>query len=1372
MTISVVHTTSANSLSVTIPSTTAGNCLVVAIMSENSSAQSVSGITLGGSADNFAAAVSDTTQHTTAFIWCDPNCAGGQTAIVISGSNLAVGTGQGGVVIYEVSGLATSSVVDKTSHSDGTTGTSWTSTATATTTVANEFWVGCADTTTTPTGPSSPWSNTAPSGGHAIAGYQIVASTGTATYNGTAAPLGGPWAACTATLAAGGTSANVTGVAAHVTVQGGIGTPAGGSGAGNVNGVAAHVTVQGGIGTPAGGGIEVVNQWAGTFAQPSSFGSMPPALQSTVIALDSGTSVGGGTGTPTAGNWLFCLSGWNQNGLAPVATGDADDIHSFWRPAVVSQKLSASTRASIWYTPNLARTAADVYAAPNGCVAGMSVLVVEVAGLGPWDTVTGTGSSYAAAGTSVSLTLPALGVASFVIATVCGDNDSASQAFAPGGWSTLHTVTATNGSDHTCDAVLTSAFLPDTSGSVSVSGTAGSATDLSAAILAVQVAAASPITGTGITPAWPGRMILEAGFGSGFETPPDEISWTTLSDSGIAPSAQTKRFWGWADQSGVPYTLGQLQSSSGTVQLDNADGALTPSNAASPWYPDVTTGTPVRLRAALGTIGGTTVNRWYTFTRNALEWPEKRNDAWRNYVELATTDIWSVVAGTCPTPYRGEILQDNPYSWYAMDDQPLAGGVQPTTLRNSAPGNSNVMTIYAASGGVSSGDQYSTAGTDLTTHDSLANSPPPPSIAVYSVGQQAGWQYGDPQSSPASYATGNPVTSSPGSAAWQQTGLLGSGGSNGWYMAVNDAGLPPLASGMTFTLWFNAAFFGTANGYKEVASPSSYTCLTGQPYSQITLATLATASAPVAIIYLDLSGHLILETFNGGSGTTHSIYSSSDLRSASWHSVTLVCTSASNWTCYVDGGQTAVTSGTGAGMTSAWDWQIIGADCGSGGGTSLASATHMGNVAYSHAITFPAAMPAWRVLAHYCAAATGFGVIPAPQTVSLTAVANQHGTGYVPDGSAYQGSYGVSGLSQVIYSWSGLVAATIGSYTSGPSARSTICGYGTDTGGTYYGPAVWIGWTGLAPGFTVYTAANADAETSAATVNGSGDAFTTGFGSGATGVGVCQTGTGGGASPPSEPSALGDDVGQRLERVLGYARVTLPNRAIDPAPLAVQAALDVGGQQCGGNLNNLAQSDNGLLFVDNNGTLSYRDRSHLNSDTVVWHLSSAGPADGYPFKPDQIFENDPQRVYNVIQVQPYSPDGATLPALTPSDATAADASQTQYGPRPLQITSYLQSATSQQSQADWLLSTFGALERRVSSLTVDAAGYPAAWLLVLGANVGDLVQVVDQPMLGGPQSTGTYRISSISRKIAFGANQSKPEASITIVADPDVTYWS
>src|SRR6185437_4002311 len=584
----------------------------------------------------------------------------------------------------------------------------------------------------------------------------------------------------------------------------------------------------------------------------------------------------------------------------------------------------------------------------------------------------------------------------------------AGQAFAPGGWTALHTVSASNGVDHTCDAVLTSAFLASNSGSLSVSASASSATDLSGVIVELAATGASPIptAGQGQNPNW-AYMILEAAFGSGYETPEDQMIWTSLND--VANSGVYRRFWAWDDSGGVPYALGQLQSGSGSVQLDNADGLVSPLNPASlhytsaaGWAPlagfydpliaaagpgawwtladasgsgtaadssgnshpgtptSVTfgnaseavtgntsasfasgstshitttynpalaavtaaawvnlnglsnsspvllansntasdhkgfvlglsgttpqavfgngttattvtapaavpasgwthlaatwdgatitlyvngvakatgtlagpmpagnaniglgfnpqtssgylnglmaeaavypaaltsqqvaqhytagpagTGTPIRVRMALGAIAGTTYNRWYTWARNGLAWPEKRNKALRGYVPLTLTDAWSVMSGSCPTPYRGEVQQDAPYAWWPCDDQPLSGGVLPTTLRNAAVGNSNTLTIQAASGGVTSQDAYSTSGTDLTAIGGGGSGVPAPSVASYGVAQQAGWMFGDPQSSPQSYSTGNPVTSSPGSAAWQQSGLLGNTGTAGWFL--------------------------------------------------------------------------------------------------------------------------------------------------------------------------------------------------------------------------------------------------------------------------------------------------------------------------------------------------------------------------------------------------------------------------------------------------------------------------------------------------------------------------------------------------------------------------------------------------------------
>lgn len=1199
---------------------------------------------------------------------------------------------------------------------------------------------------------------------------------------------------------------------------------------------------------PAATGPRVVNQWAVTFAQPAAFGTTPPALQSTVIALTPAASVmTGGTGTPTAGNWLVCVAGWNQSGLTASTVGDADDVHSFWRPGDVtasSWAVSASagaTRTSVWYTPNLARAAQDVYVAPNGAQAGRACLVFEIAGMGPWDVVTAVASNYAAAATSLGLSLAAPSAQAFVIAAVTGDSAAAGQALTPAGWSSLATVTATNGTDHTCDAVLTTACLV-TSGSVSVTATATSATDLSGVIIGFLTSAPSPIPATA-NPAWAGRMILEAAFGAGAETPADQMTWTALSDSAWAgtwgPASQGyKRFWGWQDASGVPYALGQLQSSTGAVQVDNWDGACSPLDGAAAWSfttagtpvagtyfivtagqaasiapgqaftdtanpgtlftvtgvgqpfagfvnisfapaaaavmasPDTVTqvspltGVPVRLRMALGTLAdGTVVNRWYTWARNSLAWPERRNKALRGFVPVTLTDIWSAVSGAGPSPYRGEVEQDAPYSWYPMDDQPLAGGVLPTSLRNAALGNTTVLPVVASPAGITGGDAYDTSGRDATAGANVNQN-----VATYSVGANQGWMYGDPQSSPQSYSTGNPVTSSPGSAAWQQTGFQGNTGANGWFLAVNDAGFPPLSGGVTVAGWFNAAFFGTSAGYTNSGTLHP---VCGEPYANLTIATLSTGSAPVVILQMDrATGHLNLITYNGTTPTSHAVYTTSDLRTNSWQCVHIVLTTTT-WAVYVNGGLTATASGSVAAMTSAWTWLTLCGDYGNThGGSSPASIQNGGNLALSHWAVFTGQLPAWRILAHYSAAITGFGVLPAPTGLSLTSV-NGSGTGFTPDGALSGGSYGSTGVAATNYTFSALAVAVAGSYTSGPSARAVFAGLGTNS----FGDAVFASWTALAPKVNVYTAASVNAETDASTAAGSGDAYSSGFGGSASAAGVCHVAGGTGASPPASASSLGDTVAHRIERILGYAQVTCPNRAIDStASLLVQAATDIGGQQAGGNIQNLVDSDNGLLFVDNNGTLCYKSRAHLAADQAagaVWQIGMNTITGMVPFDDSIEWSSDPQRIYDAITVTPFSPDGASLASLTPSSAATANAAQAQFGIRPKAVTSYLQDATKIQAAADWWLATFGQLRRRAAAVAVNAATYPGGWLMACGMNPGDLAQIYDAGPFGQQARTGVYRVSQIARSVSYGANGSAAEAKLVLVLDPlPASYWS
>jgi len=188
------------SLTITLDSpTTAGNGLIVVLAASGTTSNptSISSITLGGVADNFAqiSTFGSSSDAAIGATWLDLNCAGGQTSIVITASG---GTGTLAIMasVYEWSGLYPVSPLDQTANAVGTGATTWSSGASPTTTQASELWIGAVFTTSTAssptiTGPSSPWTNLTQVNqvqgtfnDQWMSGWQVVSSTGAATYNG------------------------------------------------------------------------------------------------------------------------------------------------------------------------------------------------------------------------------------------------------------------------------------------------------------------------------------------------------------------------------------------------------------------------------------------------------------------------------------------------------------------------------------------------------------------------------------------------------------------------------------------------------------------------------------------------------------------------------------------------------------------------------------------------------------------------------------------------------------------------------------------------------------------------------------------------------------------------------------------------------------------------------------------------------------------------------------------------------------------------------------------------------------------------------------------------------------------------------------
>jgi hypothetical protein len=181
------------------PTAASGSCLVVCVAGQTTATTNpaVTGMTLGGSAGNFGSVFSTggSTDESNLAIWANPNCAGSQTSVVINFTGV---TGPNYLAsVLEASGLASTiaALLDKSAASTtGANGTSWSTGSTATTSNANQLWVGAVATDgTTITGPSSPWTNIAQvtqGSSDFMSGYQVRSSVGAASYAGSFSPIG------------------------------------------------------------------------------------------------------------------------------------------------------------------------------------------------------------------------------------------------------------------------------------------------------------------------------------------------------------------------------------------------------------------------------------------------------------------------------------------------------------------------------------------------------------------------------------------------------------------------------------------------------------------------------------------------------------------------------------------------------------------------------------------------------------------------------------------------------------------------------------------------------------------------------------------------------------------------------------------------------------------------------------------------------------------------------------------------------------------------------------------------------------------------------------------------------------------------------
>jgi len=1029
-------------------------------------------------------------------------------------------------------------------------------------------------------------------------------------------------------------------------------------------------------------GVIIVSQWTGTWAAPDAGSAPYPSTMPAQVPVAN-------TGAP--GNWLIAICTWRQpyagwGGTVSVA----DDVRNWWEPLGAPSGTSSAagvTRCSVWVAPS-PFPAGNLYVAPTAYCQSIAVIVLEVSGLSPWLALASLALGYgnqvfAPAPATLSLAAPAS--QALVITAAATDNNFDTVSVASGGWTALGPAVASNGADRLSDLTATAAYQVTTGATAATWTVSPSVLDIAVISVAIITQPAAPAVGGLPAPNLNFPYIkVYAGFGSGARTPWDQVSWTDL----------TARWLGMQGQRGQQYELDTIQAGVHNHRFLNQDGALTPGFSSSPYWPDVTVYTPLRI-IAVWPPPPSTAARTYIVHRGLVErWPQSLTPALVQDCNAVSTDVWATLTTLMDTILREEMLQDQPWALWPCSD--LAGASYAINYASTPAGPLMVAASRAGAGG-----------------------------ATYSFGAD-----------PGAYLAGDP-----GGTVWSQQGLTTTETTQGYCLYYQDSNLPPLSGGVTVTGWFQVLTGG----------PNSDSILfilknTSGALAQVYLGN-PNGSNPGQIMLAVWDKSTKVRT-NTVISSSNWIYSGGEQGNP--FRIALNLTQAT-WQIIINGGTVTGASGI-CNLPGTWAWvEFAGiADRFYSGGCWNGLAGHLG--------IYAGLLPVHRHLNHYLAGLLAFGGTDTSMmrmerllAGSLAGVPRYIGT--TPDD--VQGALDIQGqttqqnLVNVAESDSGLMVCDAGGYLRYLSRRA---GYNLPAWQTFgedfsaaalnanpqFTPAVITPWTAVNGTVTSSTAIAGPYTYSALlTPSGGQPAATIQDTAVPVTAGLSYLMTAWVYSPLAWNQVT---IGFNLQTAGGSTVTAVTQAAVLTAKTwtLIQATATVPY----GELITQAQPVVGLAGTPGTGNLLYVQ----NAIATAWEAG---------YLPDIALDFDPSQIYNDVQLQQFAAPQAAGGAnagitVTIKDATSLNA----YGDLDLQETVYLWQASSVTDLANYILYTSRQPLIRVSQMTLDAAANPALWPVVLGAEVGK-VSTVNRRLYELLQMSLPGQVMSVAHDTGPGKWQTK-----------------
>jgi hypothetical protein len=383
----------------------------------------------------------------------------------------------------------------------------------------------------------------------------------------------------------------------------------------------------------------------------------------------------------SVGNTLVVLAGWDLSTQATTAAMPAvnvtDNAGNYWIHVGTSPSSVTGSRCAAFVCVN-ALPVQWVSVSATTFVSSLAYTVLEVANM-PLNysvDVAAVNSASSAAALAVSPGNASTVDIGFTVLVAGGAGVAAS---GPGaGWSALTGVTAGAGSPNPVQIFPYWAPTSLSAGvSANISWSVGQSLPLSGVTFAIAASAAPPAQPNPNFPVVKAEAAFGYTPGDPSQAPP---AWTDISARIIGREGSPFA----SSVMGREYELSQAESGELHLDVNNADGAFTPGNAASEFYPDVVLGVPLRLSAWWA-------GRWYFAGFGYTErWPQQWPDLpqWGISRMIATDAISVAASATLGSALDSDMLLDAPYVFIPASEQytTFEGGINPTFTSADAQG--------------------------------------------------------------------------------------------------------------------------------------------------------------------------------------------------------------------------------------------------------------------------------------------------------------------------------------------------------------------------------------------------------------------------------------------------------------------------------------------------------------------------------------------------------------------------------------------------------------------------------------------------------------------------------------------------------------